>query len=405
MLAALAIAEFLGMTLWFSATAVTPVLVAEFGMSETHASWLTIAVQAGFVVGTLGSATANLADVMNARVLFFLGALVASIANAAVLVTGSTTIVILLRFVTGVALACVYPPGMKIAASWFRARRGFALGILIGALTLGKAFPHLLSSLYGAAWREPMLLSSALAALGGLLVLTIVRDGPYLAATAPFDPHAIRRIIRIPGARLATLGYLGHMWELYAMWTWIAVLATASFVVSGVASATAAGSLAAFLAIGSGTAGCVVAGWLADKLGRARVAIWAMWTSAACAALTAVVFGAHPMWLFALVMVWGFAVVADSAQFSALVSEYAPADHVGTALTLQTCLGFLLTTVTIELLPRVADVVGWQYASWLLVPGPVLGIVAMRRLAGNPAALAGDRLPAAPGRANPAQNR
>jgi MFS family permease len=281
---------------------------------------------------------------------------------------------------------------MKIAASWFRERRGFALGILIGALTLGKAFPHLLSSLYGVAWREPMLVSSALAVVGGVLVLGMVRDGPYLAATAPFDPHAIRRIVRIPGARLATLGYLGHMWELYAMWTWIAVLATASLVASGVGGAAAAGSLAAFVAIGSGTAGCVLAGWLADKLGRARIAIWAMWTSAACAALTSVVFGAHPMWLFLLVTIWGFSVVADSAQFSALVSEHAPADHVGTALTLQTCLGFLLTTVTIELLPRVADVVGWQYASWLLVPGPVLGVLAMRRLAGNSAAPAPERL-------------
>jgi MFS family permease len=380
MLAALAIAEFLGMTLWFSATAVTPALVAEFGLSDSAASWLTIAVQAGFVVGTLVSATANLADVMNARVLFFLGAVIASMANAAVLFLSAPAAIIATRFVTGAALACVYPPGMKIAASWFRERRGFALGILIGALTLGKAFPHLLSSLYGTAWRQPMLLSSGLAIVGGILVLAVVRDGPYLAATARFDPHAIKTILRVRGARLATLGYLGHMWELYAMWTWIGVFATASFVASGVGAAAAAGSLVAFLAIGSGTAGCVLAGWLADRLGRARVAIWAMWTSAACALLTAVVFGAHPGWLFALAMIWGFSVVADSAQFSALVSEYSPPYHVGTALTLQTCLGFLLTTVTIEALPRLAQMVGWRYASWLLVPGPVLGVLAMRRL-------------------------
>ena len=381
MLAALAIAEFFGMTLWFSATAVTPVLVEEFGMSDAHASWLTIAVQAGFVAGTLASAIANLADVLNARVLFFAGAIAGAAANAAVLLAASPTTVIVLRFVTGAALACVYPPGMKIAAGWFRERRGFALGILIGALTLGKAFPHLLSSIYGRAWREPMLLASALAVAGGVLVLTTVRDGPYVAATSPFDPHAIRRIVGIRGVRLATLGYLGHMWELYAMWTWIAVLATASFVATGVAGAATAGSLAAFLAIGSGTVGCALAGWLADRVGRARVAMWAMWTSAACSALTAVVFGGPPVWLFVLVMVWGFSIVADSAQFSALVSDYAPADHVGTALTLQTCLGFLLTTVTIELLPRVADIVSWRYASLILVPGPLLGILAMRGLA------------------------
>jgi MFS family permease len=381
MLVVLAVAEFLGMSLWFSATAVTPVLVEEFGMSPAHASWLTIAVQAGFVVGTLGSAVANLADVLNARVLFFLGALAGAVANAAVLVAGSPTVVIALRFVTGAALACVYPPGMKIAAGWFRERRGFALGVLIGALTLGKAFPHLLTSFYGRAWREPMLVVSGFAIAGGALVLLTVRDGPYVAATSPFDPHAIRRIVSIRGARLATLGYLGHMWELYAMWTWIAVFATASFVAAGASGAESAGSFAAFLAIASGTLGCALAGWFADRLGRARIAIWAMWTSAACCALTPLVFGGAPWWLFLLVMVWGFSIVADSAQFSALVSEYSPRDHVGTALTLQTCLGFLLTMITIELLPRVAALVGWGYASWLLMPGPLLGILAMRGLA------------------------
>lgn len=164
------------------------------------------------------------------------------------------------------------------------------------------------------------------------------------------------------------------------MWTWIAVLATASFAASGMEQASSAGSLAAFLAIGSGTAGCAVAGWLADRLGRARVAIWALWTSATCAALTSVIFGVAPHWFFALAMIWGFAVVADSAQFSALISEHSPVDHVGTALTLQTCLGFLLTMVTIELLPRLAAAVGWRWASLLLVPGPLLGVLAMRGL-------------------------
>jgi MFS family permease len=380
MLAALATAEFLGMTLWFSATAVTPVLVDEFRMSPSEAAWLTMAVQAGFVVGTLGSAIVNLADVWNARVLMCVGAAAGAATNASMLLATTTDGIIALRFLTGVALACVYPPGMKLAAGWFRERRGFALGMLIGALTLGKAFPHLLTALYGRAWREPMLLASGLAVAGGLLVLTVVRDGPYVAATAPFDRHAIRRILHSRGARLATFGYLGHMWELYAMWTWIAVLATASFAASGVQRPDASGSMAAFLAIASGTAGCALAGLMADRVGRARVAMWAMWTSAACAALTTIVFGTSPLLFYMLVMVWGFAVVADSAQFSALVSQHAPPDHIGTALTLQTCLGFLLTMVTIDLLPRLGDAIGWRWASLLLVPGPLLGIVAMQRL-------------------------
>jgi len=380
MLGVVSLAQFLGMTLWFSATAVTPLLVREFDIPPGHVAWLTMAVQAGFVAGTLASALGNVADVLNARTLMFIGSLAGAAANAAVIVAPGPTSVIVLRFLTGAALALVYPPGMKIAAGWFRDRRGFALGLLIGALTLGKAFPYLLTALVGDNWHQPMLLVSGLAAVGGILVLAVVRDGPYVAATAPFDPHAIRKILSSRGARLATLGYLGHMWELYAMWTWVAVFAAASFAASGMTNAGAAGSVAAFLAIGSGAAGCGLAGYLADRFGKARIAMWAMLASAACATLTVVIFGTSPFWLYALVMIWGFAVVADSAQFSALVSEHAPKEHIGTALTLQTCVGFLLTMVTIELLPRVAEISSWRYASLLLVPGPLLGSLAMKRL-------------------------
>ena len=380
MLGVVSLAQLLGMTLWFSATAVAPLLIDEFDISDARAPWLTMAVQAGFVAGTLFSAVANLADVFNSRTLMFAGALAGATANAAVLVAPGAVTVIALRFLTGAALAFVYPPAMKIAAGWFRDGRGLALGILIGALTLGKAFPHLLSALFGAEWRAPMLLASGLAIAGGALVLAIVRDGPFVAATAPFDPQAIRRVLSIRGARLAMLGYLGHMWELYAMWTWVVVFAWASLADAGVTDVAAAGSFAAFLAIGSGAAGCVMAGYVADRAGKARVAMWAMIGSAACAALTVLVYGGPPLLLFALIMVWGFTVVADSAQFSALVSEYAPRDYIGTALTLQTCAGFLLTMVTIELLPRVADYTGWRWASLLLVPGPLFGAIAMHRL-------------------------
>jgi MFS family permease len=380
MLAVVSVAQFLGMTLWFSATAVTPLLIVDFNIAPANAAWLTMSVQAGFVAGTLLSALTNLADVLNARRLMFIGSIIGALANAAVLVAPGAAAVVGLRFLTGASLALVYPPGMKIAAGWFREGRGLALGVLIGALTLGKAFPHLLTAVFSDGWRQPMLLVSALAAIGGTLVLVTVRDGPYVAATAPFDPQAIRNVLSSRGARLATFGYLGHMWELYAMWTWVAVFAAASFAASGMSNASTAGSIAAFLAIGSGAAGCVLAGYLADRIGKARVAMWAMIASAACAALTVVVFGGSPWLLYALIMVWGFAVVADSAQFSALVSEHAPRDHVGTALTLQTSVGFLLTIVTIETLPRLAQATSWQWASLLLVPGPLLGAWAMARL-------------------------
>ncbi|MFM8534426.1 MAG: nitrate/nitrite transporter [Acidimicrobiia bacterium] len=380
MLGVVSIAQFLGMTLWFSATAVTPLLIDHFTIAPGYAPWLTMAVQGGFVAGTLLSAVTNVADLLHARVLMFIGSLVGAGANAALLIAPNGATAIALRFVTGASLALVYPPAMKIAAGWFRDGRGFALGLLIGALTLGKAFPHLLSALFGADWRAPMLLASALAVAGGTLVALVVRDGPHVAPTSPFDPHAIRRVFASRGARLATLGYLGHMWELYAMWTWIAVFAWTSLNDRGVTDVAASGSLAAFLAIGSGAAGCVLAGFVADRVGKARVAMWAMIVSATCAALTVVVHGGPPVLLYALIMVWGFSVVADSAQFSALVSEHAPREHVGTALTIQVCLGFLLTMVTIEMLPWVAGYVSWRFASLLLVPGPLLGAWAMFRM-------------------------
>lgn len=389
MLAALAVAQFLGMTLWFSATAVTPRLVEAYALGATAASWLTMAVQAGFVAGTLAMALLNLADVVPPRRLFLLGCLAGAVANWSIVFVAAPEAVIATRFLTGAALAGVYPPAMKIAAGWFRDQRGFALGLLVGALTLGKAFPHLLTAIFGGDWQTPMQLASILALSGGLLVVGVVRDGPFVAPTAPFDPHAIRHTFSVRGVRLATLGYLGHMWELYAMWTWVAVFAAASLAASGVADPSRASEVAAFVAIGSGAAGCGLAGWLADRLGKARVAIAAMAVSAACALATVVVFGRSPALLYALVMVWGFAVVADSAQFSALVTEHAPRGHVGTALTVQTSVGFLLTMVTIEGLPRVAALAGWQWASLLLVPGPILGMLAMRGLRpGAPASTA-----------------
>ena len=380
MLALVAAGQFLGMTLWFSATAASPRIAAELGLTTVQTSWLTIAVQGGFVIGTLVSAVLNLADVFNARRLFAAGCAVGAAANAVVAATGDATAIIALRFVTGAALACVYPPGMKVAAGWFKQRRGMALGVVVGAVCLGSGFPHLLAwSAAAIPWRTLMFTSSLLALAGGVLVWFTVKDGPHVAASAPFDPRAVGAVIRNRGARLATLGYLGHMWELYAVWAWIPAFAAAWMAAAGDAPGRT-GSLVAFVAIGSGAAGCIIAGLWADRWGKARIAGGALLISAACSALSGGLF-AGPVWvLFALAVVWGFSVVADSAQFSALVTEHSPRTHVGTALTLQTCAGFLLTMASLQLLPLVAATYGWQWVFLLLVPGPVLGAVAMRRL-------------------------
>ena len=272
MLLLVAVGQFLGMTLWFSATAAAPAIAAELALTRSGTAWLTMAVQAGFVAGTLTSALLSLADVLNPRRLFAIGCAVGAAANAAIPFAGSAVAVILLRVCTGVALACVYPPGLKIAAGWFLERRGTALGIVVGALTIGSAFPHLLAwGAHAVPWRILMWVSSALALAGGVIVFVAVKDGPYVTASAPFDPHAAREVLRNRGVRLATLGYLGHMWELYAMWGWIPAFAAASLAARGNPTPRL-GSLVAFVAIASGAVGCVLAGRWADEWGKARVA-------------------------------------------------------------------------------------------------------------------------------------
>jgi len=380
MLLLVAAGQFFGLTLWFSATAAAPALAREFAITGAGVAWLTMAVQAGFVAGTLLSALFNLPDVLNARRLFAAGCLAGAVANAAITLAGTPALIIALRFATGVALACVYPPGLKIAAGWFVDRRGTALGIVVGALTVGSAFPHLLAwATDGVSWRTLMICSSLLATVGAAIVAVSVKDGPYVSASAPFDPQAVSIVLRNREVRLATLGYLGHMWELYAMWTWIPAFAAASILASG-GNPGRQGSLIAFVTIASGAVGCVLAGFGADAVGKARVAGGAMIVSGTCAILSGLTFGGPFVLLLALAVVWGFSVVADSAQFSALVAQFSPRTHVGTALTLQTCAGFLLTMISMRLLPAVAGAAGWKWAFLLLVPGPFLGALAMRRL-------------------------
>jgi len=376
----LSLAMVLGMAPWFAATAVAPAIAAEFDLTSAQESWLTLAVQLGFVCGSLLSAGMLLSDVLSARRLAAASALVASLATAGIAIVGiGARETIALRFVTGLALAGVYPPGIKIAAGWTRERRGLAIGLLVGALTLGSATPHLLRILpFATGWRE-LLSAAATSALASAVVFAaLVREGPYQAPSSPFDPRAVGAVLADRGVRLATAGYLGHMWELYAMWSTIGVFFAHIARVHDVTASAA--SVLAFATIAAGGAGCVLAGIWADRVGRSTVTIAAMVVSGSCA----LAIGAVAQRSFALCVVvallWGIAIVADSAQFSACVTELAPRNYIGTAVTLQTALGFLLTMVTIRLVPVWADQIGWAWAYAPLAAGPLFGIVAMWKL-------------------------
>jgi MFS family permease len=381
MLAILACGEFLGMTLWFSATAVTTALVAEWQLSAGQTAWLTMAVQGGFVAGTLASALLNLPDRLEARRLFAAGCLLGAAATVALTRAHGAVEAIALRAATGAALACVYPTGLKIAASWFKERRGTALAVLVAALTVGQAFPHLLAATSGtAAWRSQLLVTSVLAIVGGALVFGLVREGPFAAPAGRFDARAAVRVYLDRPTRFAVFGYLGHQWELYAMWTWIGAYAAASLTAWGRHDVTGAASAAAFLGVGAGAVGCLVAGLAADRFGRASIAALALRVSGTCALMSVCVFGQHPVWLFLFVAVWGTAVVADSAQFSALVADNSRPEFVGTALTVETCSGYLLTMLTIRVVPSLAAIVGWRWVFLVLLPGPIFGVWAMRQM-------------------------
>jgi MFS family permease len=393
-IAILVLCECCVMAVWFSASAVVPVMRTEFPMSGLMVSLLSSSVQIGFVVGTVLSATLSLADRIEPRRFFMLAALAAAIATGLIpLLWPGTIWTILLRFVTGACMAGVYPIGMKIASTWARRDMGLLVGLIVGALTLGTALPHIFSFLGGIDWRLTLWIAAASAVVGGLLVTRVSLGRPL----PPAPPVSLRNAginFRYVPLRLANFGYLGHMWELYAMWAWIGVFFQASFSARFNAGFSAGGAeLLAFATIGAGAVGSVLAGLLADRIGRTLTTIAAMFASGSCALSIGFLFNGPLPLLAGVALLWGITIVADSAQFSASVAELSPPELLGTALTVQVCAGFLLTTLSIHLVPVFVEWWGWKYAFAPLAAGPIIGIAAMARLRRHPDAtrLAGGR--------------
>ena len=386
----IALVQVLAMGVWFSASAVVPALTRQWHLSAGAAAWLTAPVQAGFVAGAVVSAVLGLADRLPPHLLVAgcaAGAAACTLIMA--LFADGPLAAIPLRLATGAFLAGVYPVGMKLMASWSPPpARARAMGVLIGALTLGSALPHLIDGLGRLNWRAVLVVAAMIALAGGIVAGALVRSGPqFPAADRGGRPRYAVAMFADHGPRLVNLAYFGHMWELYALWTWLPAFLAASHAATvshAAAASQAAGDAAgveAFLTIGlAGAAGCLAGGWVADRLGRAATAAAALAVSGACCLLSPLAFTVSRRWLLAFAAVWGAAVIADSGMFSTLLSELVDRRYVGTALTAQTAIGFLLTIVTIQLVPLIATVVGWRYAFLALAAGPTTGLAALAAL-------------------------
>ena len=375
-------AQFAGTSLWFAGNAVLGDLQRQWHLGDAALSHTTSAVQLGFIAGTLVFAFFTIADRFSPRVVFFICSLLGALSNLGIYAAADGLVsLVALRFSTGFFLAGIYPVGMKIAAGWYRKGLGAALGYLVGALVVGTAFPHLLkSSGRSLAWEHVILSISAISALGGVLMLLLVPDGPYTVTVTRFDRKAFAAIFRSRDLRFAAFGYFGHMWELYTLWAFCPVLIRAYGAGAGQPLNV---SLWSFWMIAAGCLGCIGGCIVSFRLGSSSIAFYQLLASGICCLLSPLFFQAPLEIFLGFLIVWGIAVVGDSPQFSALTAQTAPRELVGSALTIVTSIGFLITIISIQFTSFLTDFLSPQYIFLFLVPGPIFGLIHLWPLYGR----------------------
>lgn len=369
---------------WFSATAIVPQLTDAWALSSTAQAWLTISVVLGFVVGALFSSALNVSDRMSPQLVMLGGGVGAGLANLGLVWADSAVWGIPLRLATGFFLAGVYPPSFKLISTWYRRGRGAALGVLAAGIVLGNAAPHLVNAVGGVHWENVIYATSVLSVLGGGIAF-LVKTGPHPFPTSVFDWKQVGKVFANRGVRLASIGYFGHMWELFAMAAWFLVFFGEHLVATGQDPLPLA-AFVTFLVIAMGAVGSWIGGFVADRWGRTNFTSLMLTISGLCSVAIGILFNG-PTWLIVAVgVIWGFTVVADSAQFSAMVTETGDQAYVGTALTMQMAIGFVISAATIWIIPIVEELVTWRWAFSILALGPAVGIAAMLRLKGLPEA-------------------